>query len=87
MAGSLPYWLDFDVAGFLAAVAAGFCLYAVMLVHAVVSVKVPMVQLRLLNRSDHDADSCAVRFGMSGVDQEQTKLEATMRGRPQSVLT
>jgi len=33
------YWFDFGVAGFFAAVAAGFCLYAAMLVHAVSGVK------------------------------------------------
>jgi len=33
------YWLDLGVAGFFAAVAAGFCLYAAMLVHAVFGVK------------------------------------------------
>jgi len=35
------YWFDFGVAGFFAAVAAGFCLYAAMLVHTVLSVKTP----------------------------------------------
>ena len=35
------YWFDFGVAGFFAAVAAGFCLYAAMLVHAVSGVKTP----------------------------------------------
>src|SRR5215467_9321909 len=35
------YWFDFGVAGFFAAVAAGFCVYAGLLVHAVHSVKVP----------------------------------------------
>jgi Na+-driven multidrug efflux pump len=35
------YWFDLGVAGFFAAVAAGFCLYATMLVHAVSSVKTP----------------------------------------------
>jgi Na+-driven multidrug efflux pump len=33
------YWFDLGAAGFFAAVAAGFCLYAAMLVHAVSSVK------------------------------------------------
>jgi len=35
------YWFDLGVAGFFAAVAAGFCLYAAMLVHAVSGVKTP----------------------------------------------
>ena len=35
------YWLDLGVAGFFAAVAVGFCLYAAMLVHAVSGVKTP----------------------------------------------
>jgi Na+-driven multidrug efflux pump len=35
------YWLDFGVAGFFAAVAAGFCLYAALLVHTVFAVKAP----------------------------------------------
>jgi hypothetical protein len=35
------YWFDLGAAGFFAAVAAGFCLYAAMLVHAVSSVKTP----------------------------------------------
>jgi hypothetical protein len=35
------YWLDLGVAGFFSAVAAGFCLYAAMLVYAVSSVKTP----------------------------------------------
>ena len=35
------YWFDLGVAGFFAAVAAGFCLYATMLVHAVSGVKTP----------------------------------------------
>jgi Na+-driven multidrug efflux pump len=35
------YWFDLGAAGFFAAVAAGFCLYAAMLVHAVSSVKPP----------------------------------------------
>src|SRR5262245_34653804 len=35
------YWLDLGVTGFFAAVAAGFCLYAAMLVHAVFGVKTP----------------------------------------------
>ena len=35
------YWLDFGVSGFCAAVAAGFALYAVLLVYAVVQVKNP----------------------------------------------
>ena len=36
------YWLDLGVAGFCAAVAAGFALYAVLLVYAVVRVKDPI---------------------------------------------
>src|SRR5262249_781097 len=41
--GGLPavYCLDLGAAGLFAAVAAGFCLYAAMLVHAVFSVKTP----------------------------------------------
>ncbi|HKW55174.1 MAG TPA: MATE family efflux transporter [Stellaceae bacterium] len=35
------YWLDLGVAGFFAAVAAGFCVYAALLVHAVFSVRAP----------------------------------------------
>ena len=35
------YWLDLGVAGFCAAVAAGFCLYATLLVVAVLRVKPP----------------------------------------------
>jgi hypothetical protein len=35
------YWFDLGVAGFFAAVAAGFCLYAAKLVHAVSDVKTP----------------------------------------------
>src|SRR6202048_3875800 len=35
------YWFDLGVAGVFAAVAAGFCLYAALLVRAVVSVKTP----------------------------------------------
>jgi hypothetical protein len=35
------YWLDLGVAGFCAAVAAGFVLYAVMLLYAIVRVKNP----------------------------------------------
>src|SRR5262249_43051704 len=35
------YWFDLGVAGLFAAVAAGFCLYAAMLVHAVSGVKGP----------------------------------------------
>ena len=35
------YWFDLGVAGFFAAVAAGFCLYAAILVHAVSGVKTP----------------------------------------------
>jgi len=35
------YWFDLGVAGFFAAVAAGFCVYAALLVHALFSVKTP----------------------------------------------
>jgi putative MATE family efflux protein len=35
------YWFDLGVAGFFAAVAAGFCVYAAILVHAVSGVKTP----------------------------------------------
>jgi len=43
------YWFDLGVAGFFAAVAAGFWLYAAMLVHAVFSV---------LNRSAAEFQRC-----------------------------
>ena len=33
------YWLDLGTAGFFATIAVGFCLYAALLVHAVVRVK------------------------------------------------
>src|SRR5262249_26087879 len=39
------YWFDLGVAGFFAAVAAGFCLYAAILVHAVSGVKTPNAAL------------------------------------------
>ena len=39
------YWFDLGVAGFFAAVAAGFWLYAAMLVHAMFSVKTPNAAL------------------------------------------
>jgi MATE family, multidrug efflux pump len=39
------YWFDLGVAGFFAAVAAGFCLYAAILVYAVFSVKTPEAAL------------------------------------------
>ena len=39
------YWFDLGAAGFFAAVAAGFCLYAAMLVHAVSGVKTPNAAL------------------------------------------
>jgi len=35
------YWLDLGVAGFFAAIAAGFCVYAALLVHAVFGVRTP----------------------------------------------
>ena len=38
---SAIYWFDLGVAGFFVAVAAGFCIYAAMLVHAVSGVKTP----------------------------------------------
>jgi hypothetical protein len=34
-------WLDLGAAGFFAAVAAGFCIYAALLVRAVTGVKTP----------------------------------------------
>jgi hypothetical protein len=37
------YWFDFGVAGFFAAVAAGFCIYAALLIRAVFRVKAPVV--------------------------------------------
>ena len=36
------YWFDFGVAGFFAAVATGFCIYAALLVRAVFGVKTPI---------------------------------------------
>lgn len=39
------YWFDFGVAGLFAAVAAGFCIYAALLVRAVFSVKTPEAAL------------------------------------------
>jgi hypothetical protein len=38
-------WFDLGIAGFFAAVAAGFCIYAAMLVYAVSSVKTPNAAL------------------------------------------
>jgi hypothetical protein len=35
------WWLNLGLAGFFAAVAAGFCLYAALLVRAVIRVKAP----------------------------------------------
>ena len=35
------YWLELGVAGFFAAIAAGFCVYAALLVHAVFGVRAP----------------------------------------------
>ena len=43
------YWFDFGVAGFFAAVAAGFCLYAAMLVRAVSGVKTPNAALATIS--------------------------------------
>ena len=40
------HWFDFGVAGFFAAVAAGFCIYAALLIRAVFSVKAPVAALR-----------------------------------------
>src|SRR5262249_3931935 len=37
------YWFDFGVAKFFAPVAAGFCIYAALLIRAVFSVKAPVV--------------------------------------------
>ena len=39
------YWVDHGVAGFFAAVAAGFCIYAVLLVRAVFGVRAPDPEL------------------------------------------
>jgi hypothetical protein len=39
------YWFDLGVAGFFAAVAAGFCLYPAILVHAVFGLKAPNAAL------------------------------------------
>jgi Na+-driven multidrug efflux pump len=39
------YWFDLGVAGFYAAVAIGFCVYAALLVRAVFSVKTPVAAL------------------------------------------
>ena len=39
------YWLDLGVAAFFAAVAAGFCVYAALLVRAVFGVKAPNAAL------------------------------------------
>jgi putative MATE family efflux protein len=39
------YWFDLGIAGFFAAVAAGFCIYAALLVHAVSGVKTPNAAL------------------------------------------
>jgi Na+-driven multidrug efflux pump len=39
------YWFDLGVAGFFTAVAAGFCLYAAMLVYAVSAVRAPNAAL------------------------------------------
>src|SRR5262249_28142519 len=41
------YWFDLGVTGFFAAVAAGFCLYAALLVYAVSSVKAPNAALAM----------------------------------------
>jgi hypothetical protein len=35
------YWLDLGIAGFFVAVAAGFCVYAALLAHALFGVRVP----------------------------------------------
>jgi hypothetical protein len=45
------YWFNLGVAGFFAAVAAGFCLYAAMLVHAVSGVKTPDAALATTSSS------------------------------------
>ncbi len=39
------YWFDLGIAGFFAAVAAGFCVYAAILVYAVFRVKAPDAEL------------------------------------------
>jgi hypothetical protein len=36
------YWFDLGITGFFAAVAAGFCVYAALLLHAVTSVRTPV---------------------------------------------
>jgi Na+-driven multidrug efflux pump len=41
------YWFDLGVAGFFVAVAAGFCVYAALLLHAVFSVKTPTPLLQV----------------------------------------
>jgi Na+-driven multidrug efflux pump len=40
------YWFDLGVAGFFAAVAIGFCIYAVILIHAVFGIKAPEAEPR-----------------------------------------
>jgi putative MATE family efflux protein len=54
------YWFDLGVAGLYAAVAAGFCLYAALLVRAVVSVKAPDAA---------PAAGSSSRIGAKGADQ------------------
>jgi hypothetical protein len=46
------YWFDLGVAGFFAAVAAGFCIYAALLLRAVFSVKTPVSPLATPSSTD-----------------------------------
>ena len=41
------YWFDLGVVGFFAAVAAGFCVYAALLLRAVLSVRAPDATLAM----------------------------------------
>jgi putative MATE family efflux protein len=54
------YWFDLGVAGFFAAVAAGFCIYAALLVRAVVSVEAPDAA---------PAANSSARIGAKGADK------------------
>ena len=49
------YWFNLGIAGFFAAVAAGFCLYAAMMVHAVSNVKTPNTALAGCDNGRADA--------------------------------
>ena len=66
------YWFDLGVAGFRAAVAAGFCLYAALLVYAVLRVSPPEPAAR---RAD-GLSPCPLRA------RAPTTI-ATLRGRKQ----